>query len=77
MNKKMKTYSKDDKDSATPGLSPNNDIKADCSSVSQHIIKPVVEPTPTVKTSWIITKITELPLSLNKLYHEKKMSTAK
>jgi hypothetical protein len=42
MNKKMKTYSKDDKDSATPGLSLNNVIKADCSSVSQHIIKPNV-----------------------------------
>jgi type I restriction enzyme M protein len=38
----------------------------------------VVEPTPAVKTTQIVTKITELPVSLNnKIYHEKKMSTAK
>jgi hypothetical protein len=31
-----------------------------------------------VKTTQIVTKITELPVSLNnKIYHEKKMSTAK
>jgi hypothetical protein len=44
----------------------------------QAYCKPAVEPTPAVKTTQIVTKITELPVSLNnKIYHEKKMSTAK
>ncbi|MEP7229850.1 MAG: hypothetical protein ABI691_06330 [Ginsengibacter sp.] len=42
MNKKNKTYSKDDKDSATPELSLNNVSKVDVSSVSHHSIKPDV-----------------------------------
>ncbi len=44
MNKKNKTYSKDDKDSVTPELSLNNEPKVDVSSVSHHSIKPDVEP---------------------------------
>lgn len=38
MNKKKKTYSKDDKDSVTPELSLNNEPKIEVYSVSHHSI---------------------------------------